>query len=251
MDPSGTPLEHGAPALSGDFDDFSLTELFELLAGTAMTGTLSFGEPVAATLWIRDGELTYGTSPGSMPPRDLLERRGITTGAEFDEAVAATDEGDALHETLRDRFDIDPAAVAAVAREQIVTTVFEIAVVGADSFAFHPGPADPLGGVVAMGHADVLREADHRRDEWRRIAELIPSTAIIPALSPTIPDDRSRITVTADQWQILAQLDGRRSAADMIENLGQSAFEVCGVLYDLLATGTARVVGTASDEDDP
>lgn len=248
MHPLRASTGDGPAELAGTFEDFTLEELFALFTATGQSGAVFFGEPAGATLWIDDGRLCYGSSPGSVEPRRLLERRGLVTGAQYDGAVAATGDGAPLHETLTDLFEIDPDRIAAIAREQIVTTTFEIVVVGAASFEFHAGVPDPLGVAVRMEHAEVLDEAERRRDEWRRIAELIPSTGIVAALSPTLPDERSGITLTAEEWQILAQLDGRRSAAEVIENLGQSAFEVCGVLYDLLAAGTAVVVGTAETE---
>lgn len=246
----GDQVTEGPAQLSGTLDGFELGELFELFTATDSTGVLTFSEPVGATLWITDGSISYGTSPGTPGPRELLDRQGIATTEQFDGAVAATSPTQVFHETLSDLFEVDAARVAAVAREQIITTAFEIVAVGAESFEFRAGRSDPLGAAIMMGHGEVLAEAERRRDEWRRIAELIPSTGIVTALSPELPGGRDGITITADEWQILAQLDGRRSAADVIGVLGQSAFEVCGVLYELLRVGTIEVVGHASDGAD-
>ena len=230
------------PSLTGALDDLSLSELFELLTATGSTGILDFGEPVGATLWVSEGRISYGTSPGAPSVRDLLVRQGIATEAQFDGAVASTSPTQALHDSLVDLFGIEAARIDAVAREQIITTVFEIVVVGADGFSFRSGGADPLGVAVRLDHEVVITEAERRRAQWQRIAELIPSTAIVPALSPELPGGRAGMTITADEWQILAQLDGHRTVADVISVLGQSAFEVCGVLYELLRAGTACVV---------
>lgn len=243
-------MSDGPAQLSGSLDGFELGELFELFTATRSTGVLTFSEPVGATLWVTDGSISYGTSPGTPNPRELLDRQGIATTTQFDGAVAATSETQLLHETLSDLFEVDAERVSAVAREQIITTAFEIVAVGAESFEFRSGQTDPLGAAISMDHTDVLTEAERRRDEWRRIAELIPSTGIVTALSPELPGGRDGITITADEWQILAQIDGRRSAADVIGVLGQSAFEVCGVLYELLRSGTIEVVGHSSDVDD-
>ena len=230
------------PSLSGALDDLSLSELFELLTATGSTGTLEFGEPVGATLWVSEGRISYGTSPGAPSVRDLLVRQGITTESQFDGAVASTSPSQALHDSLVDLFGVEAPRIEAVAREQIITTVFEIVVVGADSFSFRTGGGDPLGVAVRLDHTAVITEAERRRAQWQRIAELIPSTAIVPALSPELPGGRAGMTITADEWQVLAQLDGHRTVAEVISVLGQSAFEVCGVLYELLRAGTACVV---------
>lgn len=235
-----------APSLSGALDDFSLAELFELLTATTSTGVLDFGDPVGATLWVTDGTISYGTSPGAPTPRDLLVRQGIATEDQFDGAVASTSATQALHDSLVDLFGVPAARIEAVAREQIITTVFEIVVVGADTFSFRTGGRDPFGAAVHLDHGEVIAEAERRRAQWQRIAELIPSTAIVPALSPELPGGRAGMTITADEWQVLAKLDGHRSVAEVISALGQSAFEVCGVLYELLRAGTACIADDAS-----
>jgi hypothetical protein len=235
------------PSLTGALDDLSLSELFELLTATNSTGVLDFGAPVGATLWVSDGRISYGTSPGSPTPRDLLVRQGIATESQFDGAVASTSATQALHDSLVDLFGVDAARIEAVAREQIITTVFEIVVVGADRFTFRTGGGDPLGAAVHLDHEAVITEAERRRAQWQRIAELIPSTAIVPALSPELPGGRAGMTITADEWQVLAKLDGHRTVADVISALGQSAFEVCGVLYELLRAGTACVVDESGE----
>lgn len=247
MNPFVSAADAGKPELSGSLDDFSLSELFELFTATHKSGVVHFGEPADATLWIVDGAVSYGVSAGSTPLRDLVERQGLLTGETFDEAAAAA-QTEPLHRVLQDRFGVAEERLAAIAREQVVSTTFEIVVVGSSSFEFTSGAVDPLGGVIAMPPTDVLAEAETRRDEWRRIVELIPSTSIIPALAPTIPDGRPEVTITAEQWPVLAALDGRRSAAEVIESSGQSAFEICGILYDLLEAGTIVVVGNADDD---
>lgn len=237
----------GPAELTGTFDGFALSELFELFVATAASGSLTLGEPVNATLWITDGKVSYGTSPGTPDPRELLERQGIVDAHRFDAAVANTVAGGRLHESLAALDDVDPDRIASVAREQIVTTAFEIIAVGAERFEFRSGRPDPLGGIVGMDPAEMLAEAEHRRDEWRRIAELIPSTALVTAPTRTLPAGRASVTITAPQWQVLALLDGRRNAADIIGILGRSAYEVCVVLHDLLESRTIEVIDPAAD----
>ena len=103
-----------APSLSGALDDLSLSELFELLTATSSTGVLDFGDPVGATLWVSEGRISYGTSPGSPSVRDLLVRQGIATEAQFDGAVASTSPTQALHDSLVHLFDVDAAPVLLV-----------------------------------------------------------------------------------------------------------------------------------------
>lgn len=238
----------GGPAeLTGTFDGFALSELFELFVATAASGVLTLTGPVDAILWITDGMVSYGTSPGTPDPRELLDRQGIVDGDRFDAAAASTAADGHLHESLAALDGVDAARIEAVAREQIITTAFEIIAVGAERFEFRSGTLDPLGAVIAMDPSEMLAEAEHRRDEWRRIAGLIPSTALVTAPKRSLPPGHATVTISAPQWQVLALLDGHRSAADIIGILGQSAYEVCIVLHDLLEAETIEVIDTPAD----
>lgn len=237
------------PDLHGSLADLELTELFQLLELTGRTGVIRFGEPAEATIWVQEGRPVFGTSPGAPTPRELLTRQGIVSATSFDEALRVTGSDRSVTENLVDLFSADASRIAAVATEQIYTTVFEVVVVGAETFEFFDGVIDPLGVAVVHDPASVLEEAERRRGQWQRIAELIPSTALITALTPELPDGRGGITVTADEWQVLAKLDGHRTIAEVIAALGQSAFEVCGVLYELLRAGTVVEIGDAAAPD--
>ncbi len=226
------------PDLTGSSTDFTLEELFALFTSTEMSGMLVLGEPVEASIWITKGCVSYGTSPGTPTPKSLLVRQGIVTDPEFEGARSATKPGASLVETLFDLFDVDAKRIENVAREQILTTVFEVVVVGADTFEFWSGVEDPLGVAICMSHMDVLTEAERRRQEWQRIAQLVPSTGIVVGLRPQLPEDKQGLTITADEWQILALCNGQRTVAEIINELGLSAFEVCGVLYDLMQAKT-------------
>ena len=48
------------------------------------------------------------------------------------------------------------------------------------------------------------------------------------------------ITIAAEDWRILALVDGRSSVADIIGSLGMSAFAVCGVLHRLMTAGAVE-----------
>ncbi len=241
---------HSAPDLQGSLHDLPLSDLLNLLEATGKSGIIRLGEPVGATLWIRGGHLSYGSAPGVPTPGALLEAAGVVTADQYAGAVTATNTGDSIAETLVDLFEAPLGAIEALAREQVLSTVFEILVVGCDHFAYHQGIEDPLGIAVALSHDDVLAEAERRRAQWQRIAELIPSTGIVTALSRQLPGNKAGITITADEWQVMALLDGYRTVADVIAELGQSAFEVCGVLYELLRAGTVVVVGDVDSDDD-
>jgi hypothetical protein len=51
---------------------------------------------------------------------------------------------------------------------------------------------------------------------------------------------RAKLTVTADEWHVLSRVDGNATIADIIRELGMSAFAVCAVLHRLLQAGAVE-----------
>jgi hypothetical protein len=72
------------------------------------------------------------------------------------------------------------------------------------------------------------------------IADAIPSTAMVMRLCYEAPQEV--VSIPADDWRVLAWVDGQRSIAELIRALGMSAFAVCAVLHRLLVSGIVEPV---------
>ena len=137
----------------------------------------------------------------------------------------------------------DEGNVHVASREDAIETLFQLLVTGG-GFEFHQHERDALpAGLDEVVSADaVLAEVDDRLQEWRVIAELIPSTAVVLRVAPALPDDADDVTVSRAEWEVLAQLDGVRSVAEVTRSIGLGAFEVCRVLHRLRSVGAVEPV---------
>jgi hypothetical protein len=99
-----------------------------------------------------------------------------------------------------------------------------------------------LGAGCAEDAAEVVALVGQRIELWRSIAERIPSTSVRFRLSPTAPFPER--VVTADEWAVLALLDGRRTVADLITATEQGALRVGALLYRMLLEELIQPVPT-------
>ena len=135
----------------------------------------------------------------------------------------------------------DDGNVHVASREDAIDTLFQLLVTGG-GFEFHQRDDVPDGLAEVVPADDVLAEVDARLREWRVIAELIPSTAVVLQVAPSLPDDAQELLVSREEWEVLARLDGVRSVAEVTRSIGLGAFEVCRVLHRLRAAGAVEPV---------
>jgi hypothetical protein len=104
-------------------------------------------------------------------------------------------------------------------------------------FEFEPGAA------INRSSTALLMEAARRSDEWKLIAEKIPSTAHVPEF--VVPegagDSEGQINLNTREWQLLSKIDGRRSVRDIAAASGLSNFDAARLLLGLVSTGLIRV----------
>ena len=162
---------------------------------------------------------------------------GLTTAEQWDELTAAADAGTPLTTSLL-ASGVDEERLRAVLYDHTVGAVFELMLPSEDSFTFVAGQTHPIGTTFPFPVDEVLEDAGQRVEAWKVIAVAIPSTSMRMRLAHELP--RGKLTVSADEWHVLSRVDGRASIAEIIRELGMSAFAVCAVLHRLLQAGAVE-----------
>ena len=90
-----------------------------------------------------------------------------------------------------------------------------------------------------MSAASLVAEAERRRRRWVTVAATVPSTALVVRIAPRLPTSAS-ITLTPEQWLVLARLDGTRMLSDVVRSLGWTSFAVCETVHGLLEAGAVE-----------
>ncbi|MEJ5255893.1 MAG: DUF4388 domain-containing protein [Acidimicrobiales bacterium] len=230
------------PALEGTLADLPLRDVLTLLATSRQTGVLELRGANPGMVALSEGEVTIALSEMGPTLQQVFLGSGITDTDGWDEAITAVDRGVPLTESLI-RQGCEIAALRRVLYDHTVGAVFELMLPSSDAFAFLAGERHPIGTTFTFAVANLLEEADARLDAWKQIAEVIPSTAMVMRLRRSLPT--SEVTIGADEWHVLSRLDGRTTIAEVIRELGMSAFAVCAVLHRLVELGAVEAI------DDP
>ena len=238
-----------ANALSGSLRDLPIADLLALLANTGQTGIVELRGAVPGFVALDHGWLTLAAAGEGLSLQDVFVGSGVATVEGFQAAHQSSRRGVPLVEALV-RQGARPERLESVLREQIVGALFEFVLPSDTYFVFLPDLVHPIGNRFRFHPGELVTEATRRIAAWRMIADAIPSTAMVMGLAPEAPDDI--VAITADDWRVLARVDGRRTIAELIRSLGMSAFAVCAVLHRLLVSGVVEVVDGpgAVDHDD-
>lgn len=113
--------------------------------------------------------------------------------------------------------------------------VYEMAIWQQGQFIFTPNVESDQS-TVTKPNASLMMEAARRLDEWRILQRKIPSLDLIPYFQPR-EAGHDQVTLSPQEWVIVTKIDGTHSVRQLEEATQLSAFEVCKVLYGMIASG--------------
>jgi len=90
---------------------------------------------------------------------------------------------------------------------------------------------------------NVIMEVSRRLDEWSKIRTKLPDLDMVLVLSPGSDVTSGKLDIKPEEWLIMATIDGKKTAREVIQTVGGSEFETAKVIYGLIATGLVRVMG--------
>ena len=228
--------------LQGTLNDFTLADVFSLLALTKKTGALRItSQATDGQVLFRDGLICLALSDANRVP---LAARLVSAGM-VDEAqvrsIVEQHSGSAVAvtEALLASGAVEDRVLALYLREQIVDAVFELSRLKEGSFNFDAS-VPPLTRGVGLSVVDVVGEATRRLEEWQSIGEHIASPHAVLAMVPSAAGTRDGVTLLPEQWELIALVDGRRTVSEVVELTGRGEFATCRVLGDLVAAGLVQ-----------
>jgi hypothetical protein len=129
--------------------------------------------------------------------------------------------------------------------------VYEMAIWQRGQFIFTPA-VESDEETVTKTNASLMMEAARRLDEWRVLQRKIPSLELIPYFLPRDPG-HDQVTLSPQEWRIVTKIDGQRSIRELEEATQLSAFDVCKMLYGMIASGLLglRAPGEAMAQASP
>ncbi len=222
--------------LEGTLDAFSLPDIFSLLSMTKKTGGLHLRRASAhGAVWFADGMITGGASDLD---RQSLARRIAGSGRVSDEALTAAIthvrlDGEAgFARILRDADAVDEGVLHSLVSEHITDAVFDLMRWADGSFAFVVDEPNRDGVGVSCAVEDVVAEARRRLDVWASLDSAIADPDATLTVALELDDDP---VLTADEWSLVALVDGQRSVSEIVDLCGRGEYAVAVTLADLVS----------------
>src|SRR5690242_4877293 len=203
---------------------------------TKMTGGLHLRRASAhGAVWFADGMITGGASDLD---RQSLARRIAGSGRVADEALTAAVthvrlDGEAgFARILRDADAIDEGVLHSLVTEHITDAVFDLMRWADGSFAFVVDEPNRDGVGVSCAVEDVVAEARRRLDVWASLDSAVADPDATLTIALELDEDP---VLTADEWSLLALVDGQRSVSEIVDLCGRGEYAVTVTLADLVS----------------
>lgn len=227
--PQATVDDVAAPAgpvravvLRGQLTDIPLVDALRLVASSSKTGVLRLHGSFEGSVYFRSGKIVFADADRVQPLDEALG------GGQSSDAVSVDWERapDELEETMR---------------QHVVDVVFELMVLSEGSFEFVTGVDDPWLSPFPFGLPSILTAVDRRVAEWKEVAESIPPMHARLRMAPQLPTAVREITVTSDEWQVVALLARWVTVSDAVANSALRPFDACRAIQGLVRKGLVSV----------
>jgi tetratricopeptide (TPR) repeat protein len=241
-------------AIEGPLRELALSDVFQLLDLSRKTGTLTVrdeGHKRPALVRFDRGAV-IGADLGSGGDRlgHLLVRAGRVTERAIEDArkIQERTPGKPLGAILVEEGVVHASEVQRQLRFQIQEAVFELMQWKDGYFRFEEGTAPTPGLVsVRVPTESLLMEAARRIDEWSTLESKVPHMGVVAALVNE-PSDNTLLDLHPTEWEVLAEIDGRRPLKAIAQSLGRSEFDVAKIAYGLASTGVIELREEAEEE---
>jgi protein-tyrosine-phosphatase len=224
--------------IRGTLDEFSLSDIAGLIARSRKSGALELsGAAGTGIVYFSDGVVCGARC---MSGREQLGRKlvraGVLTEAELHALLArqgqlrlrlgeaVVGEGLARHDQVEDALE-----------EQVEDGVVGLLGMHPTHFTWRSGT--PEEAPVTIDVESFMRGVGSRIRELEEIRRRIPTDELMVTLSPALPENIERLSVTQEQWRVLAMLATRRSIRDLVQYSGTGDYHTLRTIDTLMTTG--------------
>jgi hypothetical protein len=224
--------------LTGTLDDFDLRDVFRLLSFAHKTGKLSVAGPAGGgRIYFRRGRVYHAESDAL---REGFGRKLVNAGKLTELELRRTLEycaahGTGLGDALVTRGLVAPEDLEAALRQEIEEVVLGLFHNDRGSFAFEDDELADSDTVIQL-HVESLIEEDF--DIVRRQVPALSSSFVKASISSGASSGGDmEISITWEEWSLIALIDGRRSIGAIASRLGTDSVSVTHGLRRLLTVG--------------
>jgi hypothetical protein len=243
-------------ALEGNLKDFSIADMFRLLASGRKTGTLYLERPDAqGKVCFKKGRVFFASSNWH---RESLGRRIVKVGVISEkqlrqalglQKIQKKEKADRrLGQILVDEGYLDAKVLENFIQDQINDTLFDLFRWEDGQLRFEadePCEDEDIG--ISVSVENIIMESSRRLELWGRIKQKIPSleTEFVMASAPG--DKSMEIHLKPKEWMLLCYLHGGRSVSDLVQMTGYNDFETARILYGMYSAGLIEKIGDGAE----
>jgi tetratricopeptide (TPR) repeat protein len=245
-------------AIEGPIRELGLADVFQLLDLSRKTGVLKVtptGAEHPTVIRFDRGGIVGIEMPGATNRLGhRLLRAGKITEGEMRRAFERqqSEPGSPLGRVLVQMGLVQEDEVRRQLRFQLEESAYEVIRWTDGYFRFEEEaqlPADDL--TVRIAAESVLMESARRIDEWTTLAPRIPHVHVVPRLVGSEQDESGAVLdLRPEEWEILAEIDGRRTLRELAADIGRSEFDVARVVFGLISTGVVAAEDGELDAGD-
>jgi len=234
-------------AIEGPIKELSLMDLFQLLAMSRKSGILTLDCTTnVGQVYFSSGNIVRALlQSGQEPLGQLMQKAGKLSHQKIDQLLKS--QAGMPTRQLFGNMAVESGAVSKAAaldllKAQIHDIVFQIMGWEEGYFRFEDMEIDPDPGLGFVAVTEnVMMEVSRRLDEWSKIRSKLPDLDTVLALAPSSDVASTKLDLNPEEWLILATIDGRKTARQVIESAGGHEFDMAKVIYGLIATGLVRI----------
>lgn len=239
--------------LQGSIEKFTLPEIFQLIASGRKSGTLGIqrDDSIVMIYFVR-GTITYGYGPRqTYHLGQLLKEQDLITAEQLDEAINIQSKNEntrRLGEILINRGFIDRADLEKVIRKQVEELLYSLLSWHTGSFKFYEDQFPTEEEVtVELSVENVVLEGLRRWDEETFIRETLPDLDAVYTISAAQGGGRRAVTMEANEWNIMALVDGKQTINEICHRSSLSREETLRKLAQLKLAGIITKTEARSD----
>lgn len=240
-------------AIEGPLRELGIHDVFQLLDLSRKTGVLRVSSELRddeGVVYFDSGRVVHAHVKSKAVPLELtLLQSGKISKDDLESARAKRSNGRADADIIDLLVELGAVTAKEIERQlrmQIEGVVFELMSWREGFFSFEERAAADLTHTrearIRVSTESLLMEGARRIDEWSRIADKVPSLAVVPVLAPVRDDGQaSQLDLLPPEWEVLSMIDGSRDLRGIAGTLGRAEFDIARVVYGLVTTGVVEV----------
>jgi hypothetical protein len=231
--------------MRGDLSDVSAADACRLLAGKGAGGSLLLEGPDGpGTIVFEGGRIVAASSPSRgarlgdrLVGAGYLDEDGLARALDEQRADPA---GRRLGAVLVEGGYVPQHAVRLFVQEQVLDALFEIVRWRYGSFEVASDAPSLIPEVgVALSVDEALVETARRQREWEELSQVIPDLDAVPVFASGATSASAGLE--ADEFAVLASIDGERTIRELADDLGYGEFEAARIVYALTLLGIVEI----------